>query len=131
MRSALLLFGGLVLLGAGIAVLALGMPGAWVVGPALIVAGVLTKLAGFLLTGDAPGATPPGSGRTVTTLGTAAADRAGAAGRSSAGRSSTGRASAVRRARTARTARASETARAVAQSRPFPEHRRGGSRRAS
>ncbi|MEJ2861966.1 hypothetical protein [Actinomycetospora flava] len=110
MRSALLLLGGLVLIGAGIAVIALGTPGGWVLGPALIVGGLLAKGAGFLLTGDAPGATPPsGSGRTVTTLGPTAAERA-------RGGPATGRTSALRRARTARTARASRAARAAAWS---------------
>lgn len=119
-RPALLLLGGLVLIGAGIAVIALDVPGRWVLGPALVVGGVLTKVAGFLLTGDAPGATPPsGSGRTATTLGPTAAERA-------RGAASTGRTSALRRARTARTARASQAARAAAS---VTHHRRG--RRAS
>ena len=65
MRSALLLFGGLVLLGAGIAVIALEVPGRWVLGPALLLVGVLVKIAGFLLTGDSATA----SRRTVTSLG--------------------------------------------------------------
>ena len=120
MRSALLLLGGLVLIGAGIAVIALGVPGGWVFGPGLIVAGVLVKVAGFLLTGDAPGATPGGSGRTVTTLGTA--DRA-------RGATSAGRTSALRRARTVRTARATDAARAAAWA-PVVG-RRGSGRRAS
>ena len=121
MRSALLLLGGLVLIGAGIAVIALGVPGGWVFGPGLIVAGVLVKVAGFLLTGDAPGATPGGSGRTVTTLGPTA-DRA-------RGATSAGRTSALRRARTARTARATDAARAAAWA-PVAG-RRGSGRRAS
>jgi hypothetical protein len=75
-RSALLLLGGLVLIGAGVAVLALGLPGALVLGPALLVAGVLVKVAGFLLTGDAPPSPGPGARRTVTTPGPPVADRA-------------------------------------------------------
>lgn len=122
MRSALLLLGGLVLLGAGIAVIALGVPGAWVIGPLLVVAGLGAKVAGFRLTGDGPSAPPSASGRTVTTLGPTAADRA-------RGGSGTGRTSALRRARTARTARASRTARAAAV--VAPQHRRGPGRRAS
>jgi hypothetical protein len=109
-RSALLLLGGLVLIGAGIAVLALGAPGAVVLGPALLVAGVLVKVAGFLLTGESPTSPPSGTRRTVTTLG------------SSSGRArGTGpelRTSVLRRVRTARaaraTARSSEVARAAA-----------------
>ncbi|MDD7942209.1 hypothetical protein PHK61_27725 [Actinomycetospora lutea] len=121
MRSALLLLGGLVLIGAGIAVIALGTPGAWVLGPSLIVGGLLAKVAGFLLTGDGP-TTPGGSARTVTTLGPAGADRArGAAG--------TGRTSALRRARTTRTARATRVARTVAQA--STPRRRGPGRQAS
>ncbi|MDD7968269.1 hypothetical protein [Actinomycetospora lemnae] len=122
MRSALLLLGGLVLLGTGIGVIVLGIPGAWVLGPTAIVLGLIAKVGGFLLTGDGPTPTPGGSGRTVTTLGPTA-DRA-------RGASSTGRSSALRRARTARaaraTARATEAARAAALA---PQHRRG--RRAS
>ncbi|GAA4896892.1 hypothetical protein GCM10023203_59300 [Actinomycetospora straminea] len=120
------MLGGLVLLGAGIGVLVLGVPGAWVLGPTAIVLGLVAKIGGFVLTGD--GGTPGagGSGRTVTTLGPAT-DRA-------RGASSTGRSSALRRARTARaarataraTARSSEAARAAALA---PQHRRG--RRAS
>lgn len=107
MRSALLLLGGLVLIGAGIGVIALGVPGAWVFGPGLVVAGVLVKVAGFILTDDTPGATSPdGRGRTVTTLGPAA-DRA-------RGGTAAGRTSSLRRARTARTARATDAARAAA-----------------
>ncbi|MFC5141048.1 hypothetical protein ACFPK1_22625 [Actinomycetospora rhizophila] len=121
MRSALLLLGGLVLLGAGIAVIALGVPGGWVFGPGLIVAGLLVKVAGFLLTDDAPGTPPGGSGRTVTTLGPAAERTRGA--------TAAGRTSALRRARTARTARATEAARAAALS-PVTG-RRGPGRRAS
>lgn len=117
-RSALLLFGGLVLVAAGVAVIALEVPGRWVLGPVLILAGLGAKVAGFLLTGDAPA----GSGRTVTTLAPAAAERR-------RGGSASGRTSALRRARTARTARASETARAVAQA-PVTG-RRGTGRRAS
>jgi hypothetical protein len=95
-----------------------------VVGPALIVAGVLVKIAGFVLTGDTP---PSPSGRTVTTLGTSPAER---------GRTGTpsGRTSALRRARSARaeraTARATEAARAVALD-PSQAARRGRGRRAS
>ncbi|GAA4942607.1 hypothetical protein EV188_105222 [Actinomycetospora succinea] len=105
MRSALLLLGGLVLIGAGIAVIALEVPGRWVLGPALIAGGLLAKVAGFLLTGDAP---PSGSGRTVTTLGTAGAERPRSG-------PTAGRTSALRRARTARTARASEAARVACE----------------
>jgi hypothetical protein len=107
-RSALFLLGGMVLLGAGIAVIALGVSGGLVVGPALIVAGLLVKVAG-VLTLDAGPTPPAGSGRTVTTLGIAPPARGGA---------TTGRTSALRRARTARaaraTARATEAARAAA-----------------
>ena len=105
MRSALLLIGGLVLLGAGIAVLALDLPGALVLGPGLIVAGLVVKVAGFLLT-DGPVRPPSGSGRTVTTLGTNGPERtrpAGAAGRMNAERR-------ARAARTERTARAQQYA---------------------
>jgi hypothetical protein len=120
MRSALLLLGGLVLLGAGIAVIALGVPGGWVFGPGLIVAGLLVKVAGFLLTDDAPG-TPGGSGRTVTTL--------GPAGERPRSATAAGRTTARRRPRWARTARASEAARAAALS--PATGRRGPGRRAS
>lgn len=105
MRSALLLIGGLVLLGAGIAVLALDVPGALVLGPGLIVAGLIVKAAGFLLT-DGPVTPPSGSGRTVTTLGTNGSERtrlSGAAGRMNAERR-------ARAARTERTARAQQYA---------------------
>jgi hypothetical protein len=97
MRSALLLIGGLVLLGAGIAVLALDVPGALVMGPGLILAGLLVKAAGFVLT-DGPVRPPSGSGRTVTTLGTNGPERTRGAG-------ATGRMNAERRARAARTER--------------------------
>ncbi len=97
----------MVLLGAGIALIALGVPGGLVVGPALIVAWLLVKAAG-LLTLDAGPTPPAGSGRRVTTLGTAP----------TGGGATAGRTSALRRARTARaaraTARATEAARAAA-----------------
>jgi hypothetical protein len=98
----------MVLLGAGIALIALGVPGGLVVGPALIVAGLLVKVAG-VLTVDAGPTPPAGSGRTVTTLGTTSPAGGGA---------TTGRTSALRRARTVRaaraTARATEAARTAA-----------------
>ncbi|WP_425550094.1 hypothetical protein, partial [Actinomycetospora chlora] len=101
MRSALLLFGGLVLLGAGIAVIALGVPYALVVGPVLIVVGLGAKVAG-LFSGDTTPSPSPGTRRTVTTLGAAAAERTrgGVPMTRSAGRS--GRAARAAAARTAR-----------------------------
>lgn len=105
MRSAFFLLGGMVLLGAGIALIALGVPGGLVVGTALIVAGLLVKAAG-LLTGDAGSTPPAGSARTVTTLGTSPTARGGA---------TAGRTWALRRARSARsTARTTKAARAAA-----------------
>jgi hypothetical protein len=74
-RSALFLLGGLVVLGAGITVLALGVPYAVVVGPVLIVVGLGAKVIGFLLTGDGTPTPSPGARRTVTTLGSPAAER--------------------------------------------------------
>ncbi len=117
MRSSLLLLGGLLLLGAGIAVLAVDAPGAWVLGPGLIVGGLLVKSTGFLLTDESPVPPPSGSGRTVTTLGSNGAERARAT-------SAVGRTSAMRRARAARTERTARAQRYALESR-----RPGGGRR--
>jgi hypothetical protein len=125
-RSALLLFGGLVLLGAGIAVIALGVPYALVVGPVLIVAGLGAKVVGFLVTGDTTPTPSPGTRRTVTTLGAPAAERTRGGVPMTRSTDRPGRAA---RAAAARTARSSEAARqaALAPSRA----RRGAGRRAS
>lgn len=66
MRSALLLLSGLVLAGAGVAVLLSDLPGHWWLGIALLVAGILTKTCGFLV-GDDP-LTPRQGQRRITTL---------------------------------------------------------------
>ena len=72
-RSAVLLVSGVVLVGGGIAVIALELPGRWILGPVMIVAGVVLKLIGLLRDAQPPAAS---GGRTVTTLGSAAPDRA-------------------------------------------------------
>ena len=63
-RTAILVVTGLVLLGAGIVAIVVDVPGCAVVGPVLIVTGVVCKVAGFVLD-----AKPPPRGRTATTLG--------------------------------------------------------------
>ncbi|MHC1560910.1 hypothetical protein ACR9E3_18275 [Actinomycetospora sp. C-140] len=128
MRSALLLLGGLVLLGAGVAVIALEVPGRWVIGPALIVVGVLVKIAGFLLTGDAAPSPTSGARRTVTTLGPPASERTRGGVPMTR---STRRGERPRPARAAaRTARSSEVAREAALARTRSRHGTGR-RRAS
>jgi hypothetical protein len=79
-RSAVLLLSGVVLVGGGIALIALEVPGRWILGPGMIVVGVALKLIGLLRDAQPPAAT---GGRTVTTLGSAAPERArpGANGR--------------------------------------------------
>jgi len=76
-RSAVLLLSGVVLLGGGIAVIALDVPGRWLLGPVMIVVGVVLKLIGLLRDAQPPAAK---GGRTVTTLGSAAPERTGAGG---------------------------------------------------
>lgn len=66
MRPAVLLLGGLALVGGGLAVILSPIPGHWVIGVALMVVGLLVKLAGFAVTDD-PVRARPGS-RRVTTL---------------------------------------------------------------
>lgn len=65
MRSSAFLLTGFALLGAGIAVMTLALPGRWIVGPVLVAGGLALKVTGFVLD-----AAPPPRGRTITTLGT-------------------------------------------------------------
>ena len=67
MRSATLLLGGLVLVGSGIGLIAGDVPGRWIAGPLLVLAGLACKVAGLMT--DTPDDGPRAGLRRVQRLG--------------------------------------------------------------
>lgn len=65
----MLLLGGMALLGTGVGVVVGEIPGRWVIGPLLVVAGLVLKLIGLAASEDPDGAAARPGDRRATTLG--------------------------------------------------------------